>query len=48
MIDRMRGVGYVEGYSVGAVMSRDDVLVSTVVMEIVSGAVVLGASVRGG
>ena len=48
MIDRMHCVGYVEGYSVGAVMSRDDVLVSTVVMEIVSRAVVLGASVREG
>ena len=32
----------------GAVVSRDDVLVSTVAMEIVSGVVVLGAGVRGG
>ena len=32
----------------GAVVSRDDVLVSTVAIEIVSGVVVLGAGVRGG
>ena len=32
----------------GNVMSRDDVLVSTVAMEKVSGAGVLGAGVRGG
>ena len=32
----------------GAVVSRDDVLVSTVAIEIVSGAVVLGAGVREG
>ena len=32
----------------GAVVSRDNVLVSTVAMELVSGAVVLRAGVRGG
>ena len=32
----------------GTVMSRDDVLVSTVAMERVSGVVGLGAGVRGG
>jgi len=32
----------------GAVVSRDNVLVSTVAMELVSGAVVLRAGVKGG